>query len=66
MRVLWAGADRRCFRTLRASEEILDDGHTLSSSQIYEMLSNVMYNRRSKHDPYWNAFLVAGIEGDAP
>jgi len=52
--------------SFRASEEILDDGHTLSSSQIYEMLSNVMYNKRSKHDPYWNAFLVAGIEGDTP
>lgn len=53
-------------RDARTSETILDDGHTLSSSQIYEYLSNVMYSKRSKHDPYWNAFLVAGLENGEP
>ncbi|KAM0755837.1 20S proteasome subunit [Meredithblackwellia eburnea MCA 4105] len=47
-------------------ETILDDGHTLTSSQIYEYLSNVMYHRRSKTDPLWNAFLVGGIEDGVP
>ena len=45
---------------------ILDDGHALSSSQIYEFLSNVMYEKRSKFDPFWNAFLVGGMEKGEP
>ncbi|SCV68868.1 BQ2448_989 [Microbotryum intermedium] len=49
------------------SEQILDDGHVLSSSQIYEYLSNVMYSKRNKQDPFWNAFIVAGLEpGNVP
>lgn len=48
------------------SESILDDGHALSSSQIYEYLSNVMYQKRSKFDPFWNAFLVGGVEKGEP
>ncbi|KDE08222.1 20S proteasome subunit beta 7 [Microbotryum lychnidis-dioicae p1A1 Lamole] len=49
------------------SEQILDDGHVLTSSQIYEYLSNVMYSKRNKQDPFWNAFIVAGLEhGNVP
>jgi hypothetical protein len=44
----------------------MDDGHALSSSQIYEFLSNVMYEKRSKFDPFWNAFLVGGMEKGEP
>lgn len=44
----------------------MDDGHQLSSAQIYEFLSNVMYDKRTKQDPFWNAFLVAGIEHGEP
>ncbi|KAL8286325.1 hypothetical protein RQP46_004813 [Phenoliferia psychrophenolica] len=57
---------QRMLENLMTSETILDDGHSLSSSQIYEYLSNVMYSKRSKHDPYWNAFLVGGLENGEP
>ena len=58
---------RLIFRSRHStSEEILEDGHALTSSQIYEYLSNLMYSRRSKMDPLWNAFLVAGVEKGQP
>ncbi|KAK7203290.1 B-type subunit of proteasome [Myxozyma melibiosi] len=40
------------------------DGHHLRAPHIYEYLSRVMYNRRSKIDPLWNAILVAGKNDD--
>lgn len=57
---------KRMLDNLIVSESIMDDGHQLSSAQIYEFLSNVMYDKRTKQDPFWNAFLVAGIEHGEP
>jgi 20S proteasome subunit beta 7 len=50
----------------RTEESLLDDGHELATSQVYEYLSNVMYSKRSKFDPFWNAILVAGVEDGVP
>jgi 20S proteasome subunit beta 7 len=38
------------------------DGHDLGPKEIHEYLSQVMYARRSKMDPLWNAFLVGGMK----
>ncbi|KAG2187640.1 hypothetical protein INT44_005330 [Umbelopsis vinacea] len=38
-----------------------DDGHTLGTPHIYEYLFRVMYNRRSKFNPLWNALIVGGV-----
>jgi len=39
------------------------DSHPgLSPKQIYEYLSNVMYARRSKINPLWNAILIGGCK----
>ena len=46
--------------TIKQSQ--LEDGHQLRTSQIFEYLGRVMYNRRSKMDPLWNSLLVAGWE----
>ncbi|BFZ53195.1 Proteasome subunit beta type-7 [Savitreella phatthalungensis] len=46
---------------LTISERDAADGHILGPEQIYEYLSRVMYNRRSKMNPLWNAIVVAGI-----
>ncbi|KAK9467060.1 nucleophile aminohydrolase [Lipomyces arxii] len=40
------------------------DGHRLRAPHVYEYLSRLMYNRRSKVDPLWNAILVAGRKDD--
>jgi len=47
-------------------EWVAKDSHALTTSQIYEYLGRVMYNRRSKMDPYWNALLVGGLEDGEP
>ena len=41
----------------------LTDTHpSLSAANIYNYLSLVFYNRRSKMDPVWNAVLVGGYD----
>ncbi|XP_004364286.1 proteasome beta 4 subunit [Capsaspora owczarzaki ATCC 30864] len=47
-------------------DECVNDGHQLSSSSIFSYLSRVMYNRRSKIDPLWNTFVVAGSSNGQP
>eukprot|EP00457_Paulinella_chromatophora_P015252 gb/GEZN01015837.1/.p1 GENE.gb/GEZN01015837.1/~~gb/GEZN01015837.1/.p1 ORF type:complete len:242 (-),score=32.35 gb/GEZN01015837.1/:119-844(-) len=37
-----------------------DDGFTQGPKDVYNMLSRILYNRRSKNDPLWNALLIAG------
>ncbi|CAL54063.1 Proteasome B-type subunit [Ostreococcus tauri] len=39
-----------------------DDGTTRDAEEIYQYLTRVMYNRRSKFDPLWNSFVVAGYD----
>ncbi|GAA6022502.1 hypothetical protein JCM11491_001698 [Sporobolomyces phaffii] len=59
---------KRMLENLMTEESILDDGHELSTNQVFEYLSNVMYAKRSKMDPLWNTCLVAGWDTttDAP
>ncbi|MBW0521600.1 hypothetical protein O181_061315 [Austropuccinia psidii MF-1] len=67
--VIGAGGDLSDFqyiqKTLEARlvEEILaDDGHILTTPQIFEYLARIMYNRRSKGNPLWNSFVVGGVD----
>ncbi|GAA6061047.1 hypothetical protein JCM10212_004621 [Sporobolomyces blumeae] len=55
---------KKMLESLMIQESILDDGHELSTNQVFEYLGNVMYARRSKMDPLWNAMLVAGWDSD--
>ncbi|PVV01610.1 hypothetical protein BB560_003965 [Smittium megazygosporum] len=43
-------------------EHVFDDDQEIGTKSIYKLLSNIMYNRRSKIDPLWNKFIVAGID----
>ena len=45
----------------RIKEHCADDGHVLGTPHIYEYLWRVMYNRRSKFNPLWNALVVGGL-----
>ncbi|PVU88920.1 hypothetical protein BB559_004291 [Furculomyces boomerangus] len=47
---------------LMLSEHVTDDDQVLGTKSIYKYLSNIMYNRRSKVNPLWNKFIVAGLE----
>eukprot|EP01137_Pigoraptor_chileana_P004048 Opistho-2@45174 len=48
--------------SLIIEDESVDDGHRLSPVAIHSYLTRVMYNRRSKFNPLWNEFLVAGFK----
>lgn len=43
-----------------------DEEESLKPSYIFEYLSTLMYQRRSKMNPLWNAIIVAGIENGKP
>ncbi|KAG0148204.1 hypothetical protein CROQUDRAFT_721810 [Cronartium quercuum f. sp. fusiforme G11] len=43
-------------------ETLADDGHILTTPQIFEYLARVMYNRRTKVNPLWNSFVVGGVD----
>lgn len=44
-------------------ERLLEDGAAMGAEEIRAFLARVMYNRRNKMDPLWNALLVAGVSG---
>lgn len=50
----------------RIDEECADDGFTLKPKALHTWLTRVLYNKRSKFDPLWNTFLVAGMEDGEP
>ncbi|KAG5642891.1 hypothetical protein DXG03_001897 [Asterophora parasitica] len=67
--VIGAGGDMSDFQYIQAmlDELIIDeftaqDGHTLGPAEIHEYLAQVMYARRSKMNPLWNAILVGGVK----
>ncbi|CCC70884.1 hypothetical protein NCAS_0F04000 [Naumovozyma castellii] len=43
-----------------------DNEESLQPSYVFEYLANVMYSRRSKMNPLWNALIVAGVEDNKP
>ncbi|CCK71810.1 proteasome core particle subunit beta 7 KNAG_0I00190 [Huiozyma naganishii CBS 8797] len=43
-----------------------DDEESLQPSYVFEYLATVMYQRRSKMNPLWNALIVAGVEDSKP
>lgn len=56
----------RLLHQLETEEEVYDSdgGHNLRAPHVHEYLSRVMYNRRLKMDPLWNAVIVAGFNDD--
>lgn len=56
----------RLLHDLETQEEVYDSdgGHNLRAPHIHEYLTRVLYNRRLKMDPLWNAVLVAGFDDD--
>lgn len=54
----------RLLEQLETEEEVYDSdgGHNLRAPHVHEYLTRVLYNRRSKMDPLWNAVLVAGFD----
>merc|ERR1712168_137314 len=47
-------------------EEQINDGVIYNPRRLHSWLTRVMYNRRTKFNPLWNVFLVAGVHNDEP
>ncbi|KAF9269098.1 proteasome endopeptidase complex beta subunit [Marasmius fiardii PR-910] len=66
--VVGAGGDMSDFQYIQSLLDSLmieefteQDGHSLGPAEIHEYLSQVMYARRSRINPLWNALLVGGF-----
>ena len=57
---------QRLLDELEIEEEVYDNdgGDYLRAPNVHEYLSRVLYNRRSKMNPLWNAIIVGGFEKD--
>lgn len=71
--ILGAGGDYADFQYVQAlieqkiiDEECLDDGLSLKPKSLYCWLTRILYNRRSKFDPFWNNFVVGGLQDGQP
>lgn len=47
-------------------EECLADGFTYTPKSLFNWLTRVMYNRRSKMNPLWNVAVVGGLQSGKP
>ncbi|KAJ2304090.1 Proteasome subunit beta type-7 [Coemansia sp. RSA 2706] len=48
---------------MQTREYDMDDGQRMGTRSVYKYVSNVMYGRRNRFDPLWNAYVVGGVEG---
>ncbi|KDR12542.1 proteasome subunit beta type-4 [Zootermopsis nevadensis] len=71
--ILGAGGDYADYQYLKdvieqkiLEEECLNDGFSLKPKALHCWLTRVMYNRRSKLDPFWNSFIVGGLQDNEP
>ncbi|KAK0175552.1 hypothetical protein PV327_009295 [Microctonus hyperodae] len=71
--ILGAGGDYADYQYIKniieqktLEEQCLDDGFILKPKSLHCWLTRVLYNQRSKFDPLWNNFIIAGIENDKP
>ncbi|CAF9923383.1 MAG: hypothetical protein GOMPHAMPRED_002824 [Gomphillus americanus] len=53
----------RILNELDIDENYGSTGNTLNAKNLHTYLSKVMYARRTKINPLWNAILVAGLDG---
>lgn len=49
--------------TIMTENAAYDDGHTLSPRAVHSFITRVLYNKRSKFDPWWNTVVVGGYHG---
>ncbi|KAJ2060857.1 Proteasome subunit beta type-7 [Coemansia sp. S146] len=48
--------------SLLTQEYYMDDGQKLGTKSVYKCISNIMYSRRTKSDPLWNAYVIGDLD----
>ncbi|ESP00519.1 hypothetical protein LOTGIDRAFT_230810 [Lottia gigantea] len=71
--VIGCGGDYADYQFLKSvieqrviDEECLDDGFGFTPKSMFSWLTRVLYNRRSKFNPLWNVYVVAGLQDEEP
>lgn len=71
--LLGAGGDLSDFQQIEdLLEEFMvdeichDDGAKITAPEMHAYLGRVMYNKRTKNNPYWNSLLVGGVVKGQP
>ncbi|CAG9859740.1 unnamed protein product [Phyllotreta striolata] len=71
--IMGAGGDYADFQYVKSfieqkiiDEDCLDDGLKMKPKSLYCWLTRIMYQRRSKLDPFWNNLVVGGIQDGVP
>lgn len=71
--ILGAGGDYADFQYVKSfidqkiiDEECIDDGLKMKPKSLYCWLTRVMYQRRSKLDPFWNNLVIGGLQDGVP
>ncbi|KAK6179941.1 hypothetical protein SNE40_012186 [Patella caerulea] len=71
--VIGCGGDYADFQFLSSvieqrviDEECLNDGFGFTPKSMFSWLTRVLYNRRSKFNPLWNVYVVAGYQDEQP
>lgn len=53
-------------KELQLEDWCAQDGHEMKPAELSSYLGRVMYNRRSRFNPLWNALVVAGFQDGKP
>ncbi|KAJ2872937.1 Proteasome subunit beta type-7 [Coemansia aciculifera] len=53
---------QHALESLLTQEYDMDDGQKLGTKSVYKCISNIMYNRRTKGNPLWNAYVIGGLD----
>ncbi|ESO02108.1 hypothetical protein HELRODRAFT_65558 [Helobdella robusta] len=71
--VMGAGGDYADFQFIKSvieqkviDDKCLADGYSYTPKALYNWLTRVMYNRRSKFNPLWNTLVVGGMQDGKP
>lgn len=52
---------KKYLEDMETEEKTIDDGITYDSNEIAHRLTTLLYQKRSKMNPYWNNLVIAGV-----
>lgn len=53
---------REYMEDVQRENDMTDDGCELGPVEYFNLIERIMYNRRSKNNPFWNTLIIAGYD----